>query len=291
MYLFALLSNINICKYNYVIDDTPIIENKDFKQNDIICINSSRKYLTVILNTWDDFSATAYHTPSGNPSTEEMEKSGPYTSQTSIAGFDFGETHGYVEITCNKDAPLSFSTISFSNTSLARFVSTKQKDQFILKHSGTETILIKNNQHIEYFNGAPATQHYSGTISTDIDDLLQILNNYSSNSSNSYSGIQSFTYTASISQPIVIKWTTDKDEISGFVKIKITMDDYNPQRYVHFITNDKVFITIPYYEKSKLSTAVIAIIIISCVIALIGIVSVVIVFLLKRKKKLEQALV
>ena len=270
------------CTSTYAITDRPIIFSGNFEKDSIICINSSFNFLTVLFNEWSDSVATVYL----RDSKQQIQTKGPYSSEDNIGGFDFGSNSGSVEITALKSNYISFAATIFSNSTLARVISNKAKDSFNLAKASSETLLITNNQHLEYFNGAPADQHYSVKLDSEEGDILEFIYNFSEDLDNQqYSGIMSFSSIVTTEKPVVLKWHTDREIVSGYIKIKIH-SDYDPKKYIRYITDDHTFVIIPYLKKG-LSTLYIILIVISCILVFVLSISLLILYFGKRKNKIK----
>lgn len=286
MFFFPVLicSGYCFCDYSYIVDDSPIKFAKRFMKNDLICINSSRIFLTILFNEWNNAEAKVnIISPNGNVKVE-----GPFFAKDNIGGFDFGKNYGSVEIQILKSTEISISANAFSNDSLARIVSNKPLDELMLAHSSNETLLITNNQHIEYFNGAPTTQNYNVSLNSEDGDLLEFVYHYTlNNETQRFCGELSFSLAVDDNKPAFIRWLTDKEEISGFVHVKVTTNDYSAKKYIRYITNDLNFLAIPYLKEPHLSSGQIVAIVFICIAVLIVGSAICIIFFLKRRKKIK----
>ena len=272
------------CTTTFSVDQRPFIYSGNFKKNSIICINSSVKFLTVLFNEWSDSTATVYFR---NLDSKDIQIRGPYSYDDNVGGFDFGNNFGSVEVTFSDDSYISLAATIFSNTTLARVISNKAKDTFNLAQASSETLLITNNQHLEYFYGAPVTQSYNVEINSEEGDLLEFVSNFISEEENQkYYGHKSFQTDIQVSKPVVLKWHTDREIVSGYVKIKIE-SDFHPKKYIRYITDDRNFVIIPYLD-AHLSTLAIVLIVLGCIIFVIIIISLLLCYFIKRKRLLEE---
>ena len=261
---FNILFQISMCSYSYTASSIPQIISRSLAKDEILCINVIKTYTAVILNSWKKSIVNAYHTNSS----EEMIHSGPYSKINDIGGFDFANTTGSVLITAVSETTINFGIYVYNNSNGVRIISNDPDDHISLDDDSDDALLIQNNQHLEYFNSAPASQTYDIDISTEPDtDTLTFF--FSNKQIQEYSGTLKDTVKTASGNPVVVIWRTDKKNISGHAKINI-ISKYHPKYYIRIVTNDDKFMPIPVFKlASMLSLEIIVIVIISVVIFII----------------------
>jgi hypothetical protein len=141
-----------MCTHQLNISHIPQIYTRSATRGDVICVNSTSSYFTLILNRWDH---CLIFTHRWSHPTEEPITDGPYTATSAYSGFDFGDQlSAGLDITVEQNTEISFGALNFYSKSHVRVISNHPDDRFGLSSTASDSLVVAHNQNIQYFNAA-----------------------------------------------------------------------------------------------------------------------------------------
>lgn len=127
---FLLISHILSisCKHSVDVENKPMRYTFDVDEGELICINSSLPFLTVVFHN-SIVKATYYLQANLN----SMSESGNFLFPSENGGISFGAKKGSIDVMALLPGNVSFSVFSFPPVCLGRYVTTKQTNEIVLK--------------------------------------------------------------------------------------------------------------------------------------------------------------
>ena len=271
------------CTQSINIDLYPVNIQRSFQAGETLCINSSRSYLSVVLNEWT--SATVYTHVYKRTSKESY---GPYTDAGPYSGFDFGSYTGSLDIHIMKATTLSIGAVAFDPKTHLRVISNHPKDWLRLDSGGSDYIEITKKQIIQYFNAAVGEKVYDLDIDTLSTDFLEFTGN---ETDERYSGQRKFTRTIDSTVSELVTWRCNSTNgLSDHVIMNIVTKGLKRKKYVRLVSNGNKYYEIRWFKYETLTAGDIAGIVIGSILLLAVIVVAVVVvsYCLKKRRRRQR---
>ena len=247
--MFLSLVNIALCSQcTETIDmrDGPFVYEKVVPAGSTVCINSSDPFLALILNKWAR--ATVY---THVYRTSRTITYGPYFENGGVGGFDFGNSPASVDITVFSTETLSFGAANFDSGVQMRILS-NHPDEILSFADGHESIEIKADQEIQYFNAAPGERRYEVQLDVQPSDHLSFTGR---DTSVSYTGQTEFTRSTTSETAEVVMWKTNSSvgQLSQRVDMSVKTPKFKPKRYARIVSNGNGYNVVPVFDLCQLS--------------------------------------
>ena len=286
LHFISAFSLSRICTKTVEVDHNSIIASYDMLAGEILCINSSTPYLSVVLNEWSHCILTTYRieTISNDQNESVIIKDGIYTSDGLIDGFDFGKSIGSIEIEMIGDAHLSIGLINFRSDIDVRLISNHNEDKVVFDPNDNEAIFLDKNQHAQYFNTSPGERNYKIDIDTQMNDCLRFLTD--NKIVQTYCGKVNEKRSNTNTIPEIVEISTDNSSTPYHVKFEVNTN-YKSKKYVRFISNSDGYQPISSFEYDVFSLGALIGLIVGCIIFAFIVAFISVVIIVKRKRKKE----
>ena len=281
LWLFAARA-VAGCTETITVADNPVSFDRTLRAGETICINSSRAYLSVVLNEWTgmDVYTHVYRRTS-------TESHGPYTDSGPFSGFDFGGYTGSIDIHVQTSGKLSLGAVAFDPKTHLRVISNHPKDWLRLDSGGSDYIEITRKQMIQYFNAAVGEKVYEVDMDTLPTDYLEFTG---METSERHTGKREFRRTIASSVSELVSWRCNSTTgLSDHVIMRIETKGLKRKKYVRMVSNGNKYYEIRWFKYETLTAGDIAGIVIGSIALLVIIVAgIVTTFYCVRKRRCKR---